>query len=81
MEKTKRKKIRDGAFVMQEDWDFYSTRPEYCHVVSFTKKQQEQIEEDGTANFIENQDEIRDKSPTVQDLIDFWNEGIDQNEK
>lgn len=75
--KTKRKKIRDDVFVMQEDWDYYSEYPKECHIVAFTKKQLEQIDEDGTARFIENDDKIREKSPTVQDLIDFWNDSIE----
>lgn len=73
----KRKKIPDGVFVMEECWDSYSQYPKECHIVSFTKKQLKQIDEDGTAKFIENDDKIREKSPTVQDLIDFWNETID----
>lgn len=79
-QKVKRKKIPDGVFVMQEDWDAYSDYPKECHIVSFTKKQLKQIDEDGTAKFIENDDKIRKKSPTVQDLIDFWNETIDLEE-
>jgi hypothetical protein len=79
--KVKRKKIPDGVFVMEEDWDNYSQYPKECHIVSFTKKQLEQIDEDGTAKFIENDDKIRKKSPTVQDLIDFWNETIDSEKQ
>lgn len=76
--KVKRKKIPDGVFVMEECWDSYSQYPKECHIVAFTKKQLEQIDEDGTAKFIENDDKIREKSPTVQDLIDFWNDSIEQ---
>lgn len=79
--KVKRKKIPDGVFVMEECWDAYSQYPKECHIVSFTKKQLKQIDEDGTAKFIENDDKIREKSPTVQDLIDFWNETIDSEKE